>query len=190
MGAALEAIASGRIIVNNSVITAKWASKNSTSLGKEGGNGQDLRSLPPSVAISGALTDGFADALGSSASTTPQTATHETAPPSQQHAPMTMTAQYTSAGEELTTLWVRNLQADTADSDFAASMEPFGQLVCCFLNRGISPQGQKSGFARFSTAEGAMGALQAIEAKAVTVRGLVLKARWARENAKPLSEEN
>merc|ERR1719491_2063073 len=91
-----------------------------------------------------------------------------------------------SAGEEISTLWVGNVPPNSVDAEMAASFGQFGQLVCAFVLKRLSPQGQLSGFAQFTSRAEAGMALNAVTAGQVIVGGAAVTAKWASKNSKPL----
>lgn len=162
---ALEAITAGRVVINGSAITGKWASKNSSPL------------VDPVLA---AHQSSMISAAAAQHAINPQAniLAHQAVPQ----------AKPVVNSDDITTLWVGNLPATTVDTDLQAVMSPFGTLVCCFLHKTLSPQGQMSGFARYATKAEASQALQVIETGTIVVNGAIMKAKWARQNATPLGQ--
>lgn len=162
---ALEAITAGRVVINGSAITGKWASKNSSPL------------VDPVLA---AHQSSMITVAAAQHAINPQAnmLMHQALPQ----------ARPAIAADDLTTLWVGNLPATTLDTDLQAVMVPFGTLICCFLHKTLSPQGQMSGFARYASKTEASQALQVIETGTIVVHGAIMKAKWARQNATPLGQ--
>lgn len=93
------------------------------------------------------------------------------------------------AGDDITTLWVGNVPFGTTNEIFQSALSPLGQMVCCFLHKKLSPQGQMSGYARFNTKEEAAAALQCFENGMLLISGVILKAKWARQNGVPMNSQ-
>jgi len=91
-----------------------------------------------------------------------------------------------TSGEDITTIWVGNVLPGTVDADMAAAFTRFGELMCCFLLKRLSPNGQLSGFVRYTTRAEAAAALDGTTSGAVVVKGSVITAKWASTNSKPL----
>jgi len=166
--AALEAITNGIVVVNGSAITGKWATKNSNPL-----NDPVLAAQQQAMLSAASSHHGYTPQPQSwqvSQLTPSQTAPWLTAP----------------SNDDILTLWLGNITPGTSGEDLRRSLAPLGQLECCFLHKSVSPQGQLSGSARFSTKADAQHALQVVEAGSFVVNGAVLKAKWARQNATPL----
>merc|ERR1719189_2566733 len=86
--------------------------------------------------------------------------------------------------EEVATLWVGNVLPGTSDDELSFAFSPFGTLLACFLVKKLSPQGQMSGFVRYTSRGEAALALQACESEAVMISGAPVRAHWASENSK------
>jgi len=93
----------------------------------------------------------------------------------------------TPVGDDITTLWVGNVPFGTTNEVFQAALAPLGEMVCCFLHKKLSPQGQMSGYARFNTKQEAATALQCFENGMLLISGVILKAKWARQNGVPMN---
>mmetsp|Transcript_30106 Transcript_30106/g.70199 ORF Transcript_30106/g.70199 Transcript_30106/m.70199 type:complete len:590 (+) Transcript_30106:141-1910(+) len=96
----------------------------------------------------------------------------------------------TQIGEEITTLWIGNARPGTSDAELAHAFRRFGPLVCCFLLKKLSAQGNLNGFVRFHTLQEATEALNAVQSGVISVNGATLAAKWAQQNSKPLSEKH
>lgn len=98
-------------------------------------------------------------------------------------------ATHTYAGEEITTIWVGNVLPGTLDTDMAGVFSQFGALVCCFLLKRLSPNGQLSGFVRYTTRAEANAALETALTGTIALKGSIITAKWAAENSKPLDNQ-
>jgi len=91
-------------------------------------------------------------------------------------------------GDDITTLWVGNIPFGTTNEIFQQAVAPLGEMTCCFLHKKLSPQGQMSGYARFNSKEEAANALQCFDQGMLLISGVILKAKWARQNGMPMNQ--
>lgn len=84
--------------------------------------------------------------------------------------------------EELATLWIGNAVIGTTDAELLSAFSLYGSLLACFLLKKMSPNGQLSGFVRYSTAQEASAALLAVESGFIVINGATITAKWATRN--------
>jgi len=183
---ALEAVQCGQVIVRNSTVSAKWASTNSKPLGSTPGGPSSMVATTgigvettPATSPDGPTTERVANLI---LEVIKSTQTMPSPSPSQpfMHAP---SPQITTSAEDITTLWVGNILPGTTNEDMSAVFSLYGHLLACFTLKSLSPQGQMSGFVRYTTRQEAAVVLQAIENESVAIRGSIIRGKWATENS-------
>merc|ERR1712232_1474685 len=89
-------------------------------------------------------------------------------------------------GEEITTIWIGNALPGTVDADMVNAFGQFGNMMCCFLLKRLSPNGQLSGFVRYHNRDDAGRALDAVQRGQIVLKGSIVTGKWASVNSKPL----
>eukprot|EP00931_Biecheleriopsis_adriatica_P106345 TRINITY_DN80807_c0_g1_i1.p1 TRINITY_DN80807_c0_g1~~TRINITY_DN80807_c0_g1_i1.p1 ORF type:complete len:412 (-),score=88.16 TRINITY_DN80807_c0_g1_i1:22-1236(-) len=93
-------------------------------------------------------------------------------------------------GNEISTLWIGNVLPGTTDYAVAVAMFWYGQLTSCFLLKNVSPQGQMSGFVKYSSHMEAQNALNAIKNGQVIVNGQALTGKLASKNSSDIKNHD
>jgi RNA recognition motif-containing protein len=186
---ALQVVNHGHITCNGATVTAKWADKNSKpSIGQAKQNlesallgnadvqiqsarqAQALQVAPSLYAMGegdAPVTGGLYSGSQRSAAPLPQ---------------VVQSPEPVDPNDPIATLWVGNVLSGTTDAEMVVTFSTYGQLLACFLLKKASPNGQLSGFVRYTSYEEAETALRAIEAGMVVINGMKLIGKWATRN--------
>lgn len=163
---ALQAAASGSIIVLGTPVTCQWARSNTTG-GLSGGSSAPVQQYSQVGAVYKGAPKGVPK--GASKGAPNKSWSYSPAP---------------AISEELSTIWVGNLPEGTSDMDLAGVFGQFGYVVGASVRPRPSPMGSYGGFVRFANGHEANHALSVCSSGQVYVQSSALVAQWAKTNSK------